>query len=73
MKTVELSQEMIFKVCCVALSDIRALESKLDIYKQANPKSEAEKRRINMTISDIEKSIESATEVHNYFTELLED
>lgn len=69
---VELSKEVLQMVCEVAYSNIFGLNHSLDTYTQARPKNEADKRRIDAKIKEIEAGIERAEGVHGLFTELLE-
>lgn len=70
---VELSREVLQMVCEVAYSNIFGLNRSLDTYTQARPKNEADKRRIDAKIKEIEAGIERAEGVHGLFTEFLDE
>lgn len=59
-------------VCEVAFSNIHGLNRSLETYTQARPKNEADRRRIEARIKEIEAGIERAEGVHGLFTEFLE-
>ena len=73
MKTVQIEEKTITKTCVASFGCIKALESKLDIYKQAKPKNEEDALRIAEMIETIQNAIEDAKEVNEFFTKLLQD
>lgn len=70
---VELNTGVLRMVCEVAYSNIFGLNHALEECRKSKPKNEADKRRIDARIREIEAGIEKAEGVHGLFTEILEN
>lgn len=65
---INLSEEMIEKVMCVAFGRIRSLE----LRKREIERSRVTDRRKQQQLKDIDSAIEDAKEVHSLFAEFAE-
>lgn len=72
MKSVQIDEAMITKTCVASFGCIKALESKLDVYKQAKPKDEDDVHRIVEMIETIKQAMTDAKEVNEFFSKLLQ-
>lgn len=70
---INLSEEMIEKIACVANGRINDLKSKEKLIKDSMAVGETQIRRKHMQLKDIEKAKADAEEVHDLFLELLEE
>lgn len=70
---INLSEEMIEKIACVANGRINDLKSKEKLIKDSMAVGDTQIRRKHMQLKDIEKAKADAEEVHDLFLELLEE
>lgn len=73
---IDLSKETMEKICKISQSNIKAMESILDTYKQSEKlgvikeKPEEEQKRIYGKIEEIKRSISDSNEVYEFFNKL---
>lgn len=70
---INLSTEMIYKITCVAFSNLQALKEKEEAVKNSMAVGERQIARKHLLLKDIEKAKEDAKEVHELFSGMLEE
>lgn len=70
---INLSNEMIYKITCVAFSNIQALKEKEEQVKNSMAVGERQIARKYLLLKDIEKAKADAEEIHTLFSEMLEE
>ena len=69
---INLSNEMIEKITCVAFGRLQALKKEEEAVKESMAVGERAIARMHLLLKDIERAKEDAKEVHSLFAELLE-
>lgn len=69
---INLSEEMIYKISCVAFGRIHDLNEKEQNVKDCIWVGERQIAKYHILLNDIDKAREDAKEVHSLFLELLE-
>lgn len=70
--TINLSEEMIYKISCLAFGRKQELKQKRELVKNSIEVGKHNIRRKHMQLQAIEKSLAEAEEIHELFVELYE-
>lgn len=70
--TINLSEEMIYKITCVAFGRLQGLNEKEEAWKNSMAVGQSQIAKKHLMLNEIENAKEDAKEVHELFLELLE-